>query len=101
MVYDKIDGYSSRRVVFITLDDNGDIFSSTVSKDPISMDKTGYTFIVDDYVAEQISKFKVISGNLELIEGEELTVPEKTAEEIEREQLLARLVELDAQKPIQ
>ncbi|WP_271401433.1 hypothetical protein [Salinicoccus roseus] len=95
MIYDKIDGHANRRVVFITLDKDGEVFSSTVSENPIMTDKTGFTFIVDDYVAEQISKFKVINGGLELIEGEELIEPEKTAEEIEREQLLTRLAELD------
>lgn len=101
MVYDKTDGRSDRRIVFITTNSDGIILSSTVSRGQVVVDSPGHTFIVDDYVAEQITKFKVISGNLELIEGEELTIPEKTAEEIEREQLLARLAELDAQQSAQ
>lgn len=97
MIYDSMEGRPDRRIVFVTIDSGGMILSSTVSRDNIIVNRPGHTFIVDDYVAEQITKFKVISGNLELIEGEELTIPEKTAEEIEREQLLARLAELDAQ----
>ena len=58
---------------------------------------SGYQFIVDDYVVNQIDKLKVVDGNLILKDGETLTTPVKTEKELQREALLKQLAELDSQ----
>src|SRR5699024_397123 len=78
MIYENIDGHINRRVVFITTHNEGEIFSSTVSKSAITADKKGHIFIVDDYVAEQIDKFKIVEGTLKLKDGETLDEPVKS-----------------------
>ena len=96
MIYKSLDGKPERRIVFITTDDEGSIESVTMSQGVFGLDKTGYSFIVDDYVADQINKFKVVNGNLELLDGEQLDEPVKSEKELQREELLRQLALLDA-----
>lgn len=88
---------SGRTKLFIkeTLEDGSiDLYMSGLACIP---ETSGTLFIVDEYIIEQIEKVQFVDGVLSVKDSEELTVPEKTEEEIEREQLLARLAELDAQ----
>lgn len=96
MIYDSIDGKPNRRIAFITTDDQGLILSSTVSKNSVATDRTGYTLILDDYVAEQITKFQYIDGELILIEGEELEIPVKSEKQLRMEELQRQMAELQA-----
>lgn len=97
MIYESIDNMPDRRVAFITTDSEGLILSSTVSKTAVSTNRTGSTLIVDDYVADQITKFRFINGELILIDGEKIIVPVKTEKELQREALLKQLADLDSQ----
>ena len=97
MIYSEIEGHPNRRIAFITVNEVGTILSSTVSKGAVLTDRTGHTLIVDDYVADQITKFIFIDGELILNDGEELIVPVKTEKELQREALLKQLAELDSQ----
>lgn len=97
-VYESVNGHSDRRVVFVNAADDGQIVHSVVSNNSVVADRPGHTFIVDDYVAEQITKFKLINGQLELIDGEALDVPEKSELQLEEEQLMQRLAEIQQAK---
>lgn len=98
MIYDNLNEMPNRRIAFITTDDEGLILSSTVSKGAVATDRTGSTLIVDDYVADQITKFRFINGELVLNDGEELIVPVKSEKELKREALLRQIAELDAEE---
>lgn len=97
-IYDSVDNHPDRRIVFVCAAENGEITFSAVSKESIMMNKSGHTFIVDDYVAEQITKFNVIDGGLSLKEGETIEAPVKSDIELQEEELLRQLAELRAQK---
>lgn len=96
MIYSEIEGHPNRRIAFITVNEVGAILSSTVSKGAVLTDRTGHTLIVDDYVADQITKFIFIDGELVLQENEELNVPVKTEKERMMEELQRRMAELQA-----
>ena len=96
MIYKSLEDKPERRIVFITTDAEGNVESATMSQGVFGLDKTGYSFIVDDYVAEQIDKFRVVNGGLELLDGEELVEPVKSEKEKQREELLRQLALLDA-----
>lgn len=97
MIYSEIEGHPNRRIAFITVDEEGTILSSTVSKGAVLTDRTGYTLIVDDYVADQITKFIFIDGELVLQENEELHVPVKTEKELQIEAIERQLAALKAE----
>lgn len=88
---------AGRTMLFIPSDevDDEDNINGFISGFGAVVSRTGHTFIVDDYLIDQTHKLKIINGELVVKDGETLDVPEKTPEEIEREQLLARLAELD------
>ena len=88
---------AGRTMLFIPSDevDDEDNINGFISGVGAVVSRTGHTFIVDDYLIDQTHKLKIINGELVVKDGETLDVPEKTPEEIEREQLLARLAELD------
>lgn len=96
MIYDSLNEMPNRRIAFITTDDSGEILSSTVSKGAVATDRTGSTLIVDDYIADQITKFRFINGELILNDGEELIVPVKTEKELKIEELQRQMAELQA-----
>lgn len=97
MIYDNLNEMPNRRIAFITTDDTGLILSSTVSKGAVATDRTGSTLIVDDYVAEQITKFRFINGELVLNDGEELEIPVKSEKQLQIEEMERQLAALKAE----
>ena len=97
MIYESIDNMPDRRIAFITTDSEGLILSSTVSKTAVSTNRTGNTLIVDDYVADQITKFRFINGELILIDEEKIIVPVKTEKELQIEAIERQLAALKAE----
>ena len=61
----------------------------------VSLDGSGYSFIVDDWLIDQLDKVVFKDGTLKVKEGEELVEPVKTEKEIQREELLRQLALLD------
>src|SRR5699024_2531545 len=97
-IYDSVDNYPNRRIVFVCAGKDGEITFYAVSKESIMTNKSGHTFIVDDYVAEQITTFNLIDGGLSLKDGETLDEPVKSDVEVQDEELLRELADLRAQK---
>ena len=64
----------------------------------VSLDGSGYSFIVDDWLIDQLDKVVFKEGILKVKEGEELVEPVKSELEREEEELLKRLAELRAKK---
>ena len=64
----------------------------------VSLDGSGYSFIVDDWLIDQLDKVIFKDGTLKVKEGEELVEPVKSELEREEEELLKRLAELRAKK---
>jgi len=62
----------------------------------VSLDGSGYSFIVDDWLIDQLDKVIFKDGTLKVKEGEELVEPVKTEKEKQREELLRQLALLDA-----
>ena len=62
----------------------------------VSLDGSGYSFIVDDWLIDQLDKVIFKDGTLKVKEGEELVEPVKTEKEKQREELLRQLSLLDA-----
>lgn len=86
---------TGRTKLFIEdVDEQGEI-TKCLCGDAIVPDASGIMFIVDSYVAESVDKLILKDGDLIVKDGETIEEPTKSAEEIEREQLLARLAELD------
>lgn len=101
MIYDKLyddDGqlFSNRKVAFLTIENDGSIKTVTTGQ-PLTVNRTGFVYIVDEIVIENIDKFEVIKGNLKLRDGEALEEPFKSEKELQREALLKQLAELDSQ----
>lgn len=88
---------TSRKLVFITTEDDGTI-NSTTSSQSLAVNRTGFVYVVDEVVLNNIDKFEVINGNLQLRDGETLEEPVKSDLEIEEEELLRRIAEIQAQK---
>lgn len=84
----------NRKIVFVRSDDFGNIKSSTKSDSVITVNKSGFVFIMDDYEAEQIDKFKVINGQLVLKDGKTIEEPQKTELQLEEEALQRQLEEI-------
>ncbi|OZT77103.1 hypothetical protein [Salinicoccus roseus] len=101
-IYDSIrnengDVISDRTRLFVRekeIGENGEILGFTSGRSAIA-DGTGHQYVVDEYIIEQVGKLQIVNGELVVKDGEVIEEPEKTPEEIEREQLLARLAELD------
>ena len=62
----------------------------------VSLDGSGYSFIVDDWLIDQLDKVVFKDGTLKVKEGEELVEPVKSEKEKQREELLRQLALLDA-----
>ena len=87
---------TSRKLIFITTEDDGTI-TSTTSSQTLAVNRTGFVYVVDDNVLNNIDKFEVINGNLRLRKGEVLEEVVKTEKELQREALLKQLAKLDSQ----
>ena len=88
---------TKRQIIFITASGDGEIESMTTGK-PLAVNKSGHVYVVDDVVVENIDKFQIKNGTLELINGEKIEKPVKSELEREEEELLKRLAELRAKK---
>ena len=64
----------------------------------VSLDGSGYSFIVDDWLIDQLDKVIFKDGTLKVKEGEELVEPVKSELEREEEELLKRLAALRDKK---
>ena len=62
----------------------------------VSLDGSGYSFIVDDWLIDQLDKVVFKDGTLKVKEGEQLVEPVKSEKEKQREELLRQLALLDA-----
>ena len=62
----------------------------------VSLDGSGYSFIVDDWLIDQLDKVVFKDGTLQVKDGEQLDEPVKTEKEKQREELLRQLAFLDA-----
>ena len=62
----------------------------------VSLDGSGYSFIVDDWLIDQLDKVIFKDGTLKVKEGEQLDEPVKSKKELQREELLRQLALLDA-----
>ena len=62
----------------------------------VSLDGSGYSFIVDDWLIDQLDKVVFIDGTLQVKDGEQLDEPVKSEKEKQREELLRQLALLDA-----
>ena len=87
---------TSRKLIFITTEDDGTI-TSTTSSQSLAVNRTGFVYVVDEIVLDNIDKFEVINGNLRLRKGEVLEEVAKSEKELQREALLKQLAELDSQ----
>lgn len=101
MIYDSLfdengNEVTGRKIIFLTAEVDGDI-SSITSGFPLIVNRTGFVYVVDEVVVNNIYKFEVINGNLRLREGETLEEPVKSEKELQREALLKQLAELDSQ----
>lgn len=89
---------TSRKLVFITTEDDGAI-TSTTSSQSLAVNRTGFVYVVDENVLNNIDKFEVINGNLRLRKGEVLEEVVKSEKELQRETLLKQLAELESDEP--
>ena len=62
----------------------------------VSLDGSGYSFIVDDWLIDQLDKVVFKDGTLKVKDGEQLDEPVKSEKEKKREELLRQLALLDA-----
>lgn len=62
----------------------------------VSLDGSGYSFIVDDWLIDQLDKVIFKDGTLQVKDGEQLDEPVKSKKELQREELLRQLALLDA-----
>ena len=62
----------------------------------VSLDGSGYSFIVDDWLIDQLNKVVFKDGTLQVKDGEQLDEPVKSEKELQREELLRQLALLDA-----
>ena len=62
----------------------------------VSLDGSGYSFIVDNWLIDQLDKVVFKDGTLQVKEGEQLDEPVKSEKEKQREELLRQLALLDA-----
>ena len=88
----------NRTILFIRkyeIDENGEfeLYSYGLG---VSLDGSGYSFIVDDWLIDQLDKVVFKDGTLKVKEGEQLVEPVKSEKEKQREELLRQLALLDA-----
>lgn len=87
---------TGRKIIFVTTEGDGTI-TSTTSSQSLAVNRTGFVYVVDEIVLDNIDKFEVINGNLRLRKGEVLEEVVKSEKELQREALLKQLAELDSQ----
>ena len=87
---------SGRKILFVAAEDDGTITSSTSSQS-LAVNRTGFVYVVDENVLNNIDKFEVINGNLQLRKGEVLEEVVKSEKELQREALLKQLAELESE----
>ena len=87
---------TSRKLIFITTEDDGTI-TSTTSSQSLAVNRTGFVYVVDENVLNNIDKFEVINGNLQLRKGETIEKVVKSEKELQREALLKQLAELESE----
>ena len=85
-----------RKILFVAAEYDGTI-TSTTSSQSLAVNRTGFVYVVDEIVLDNIDKFEVINGNLRLRKGEVLEEVVKSEKELQREALLKQLAELDSQ----
>ena len=88
----------NRTILFIRkdeIDENGEfeLYSYGLG---VSLDGSGYSFIVDDWLIDQLDKVVFKEGTLKVKDGEQLDEPVKSEKEKQREELLRQLALLDA-----
>ena len=88
----------NRTILFIRkdeIDENGEfeLYSYGLG---VSLDGSGYSFIVDDWLIDQLDKVVFKDGTLKVKDGEQLDEPVKSEKEKQREELLRQLALLDA-----
>ena len=88
----------NRTILFIRkdeIDENGEfeLYSYGLG---VSLDGSGYSFIVDNWLIDQLDKVVFKDGTLQVKEGEQLDEPIKSEKEKQREELLRQLALLDA-----
>lgn len=88
----------NRTILFIRkdeIDENGEfeLYSYGLG---VSLDGSGYSFIVDSWLIDQLDKVVFKDGTLQVKEGEKLDEPVKSEKEKQREELLRQLALLDA-----
>lgn len=89
---------NGRMKVFLVLDEHDNVTSSLLGNNAVATGK-GIQFYLDDYVADQLDKFRVsLEGTkpiFELMDGESLIIPtEEQEKQREIEELEKRLKEL-------
>lgn len=89
----------SRTKLFIPASEIGEDGSFTHFQSGILVtpDKSGYFYIVDKWIIDQIEKLKIVNGKLEVKKNKELVEPVKSGKELKREALLKQLAELDSE----
>lgn len=63
----------------------------------VSPGTSGYFYIVDSWILNQVEKLVIVGGALSVRDGEELNPPPKSDIEIKREELLKQLAELESE----
>ena len=84
---------TSRKLIFVTTEDDGTI-TSTTSSQSLAVNRAGFVYVVDEVVLNNIDKFEVINGNLQLRDGEILEEPVKTEKERMIEEMERQLAAL-------
>ena len=85
-----------RKILFVAAEYDGTI-TSTTSSQSLAVNRTGFVYVVDEIVLDNIDKFEVINGNLRLRKGEVLEEVVKSEKELQREALLKQLAELESE----
>lgn len=81
-------------MLFVTVDEDGKIQSITKDEKIIGVSKTGFTFVADKEVYDQIDKFEIKDCTLKIKDGEKYEKPDLTdleKQELELERQLAEL----------
>lgn len=87
---------AGRKLLFVVAEEDGSITSST-SSHSLAVNRTGFVYVVDENVLNNIDKFEVINGNLQLRKGETLEKVVKSEKDLQREALLKQLAELESE----
>ena len=72
-------------------------FTSFQSGILVTPSTSGYFYIVDSWILNQIEKLVIVEGVLSVRDGEKITPPPKSDKELKREELLKQLAELESE----